>query len=111
FKAKIMSYYEEHGSWAGLNDEIGPAGPSSSGPPDRPTPAPDPRAQTPFALVDADRVVVVTGKRYDFGSVVPEAELAGGEPVIINGSLVGTVLKPALGEKHDAAGTEYLAQT
>jgi len=90
---ELARYYEQTGSWAGVEDDVLPA-----------MPGPGPRrggqgrgamrgpAMAGLALADAGGQIVVPGAGFSRAVQVPPEQLAEGVPVEVNGELVGTVL-------------------
>jgi len=88
FIAVITDYYRTHGNWAGVDIALRDQGllPPLVKPGSVP---PDPQ---PFALVDANRVVIIPGGQYQPGEKIQVGVLAKGIGIEINGLVVGTVL-------------------
>ncbi len=98
FIEDILTYYQEKGSWDDINHEfydlLGPFPPDRSAEgfnegEQRLPPAPP----LPFVLVDEAGYVVKDARFYYVGDQVSPAEVAQGTPVLLNGQLIGTVLK------------------
>ncbi len=88
FVTTVTEYYQANGNWEGVDTALRsqgllppPAQPGSS--------APDPQ---PFALVDQNRVVIISGGEYLPGQKVQKGVLEKGIGIEINGLVVGTVL-------------------
>jgi two-component system sensor histidine kinase BaeS len=89
FVAAVQGYYETNHSWEGIASYLRqqgllppPAQPGSGQ--DSPPPS--------FALVDQNRVVVVSGGPYRLGDRLPDTGLAQGISIRVNSQVVGTVL-------------------
>jgi signal transduction histidine kinase len=107
FQANLIAYYQAHGSWEGVEEYLAQQR-------DEPAPQPTPEpadstgagnAASPpnfrrerhqiFGLVDAQGVVVIPfGPVYQTGTHVTQDVLARGEPVEVDGKVVGTILTP-----------------
>ncbi len=107
FNDAVVSYYQEHGSWAGISidalnirkqfvpaagDNGGPQGGQNTGNPvfvgqERPL---------LFGLADANGVIVIPLlSDFQVGQQVSASVLAKGTPVEVNGQMVGTILTAA----------------
>jgi two-component system sensor histidine kinase BaeS len=82
FLSQLVSYYEAHGSWQGVDQGVRPqGGPGSPG--------------SNFGLADSQgRVVIPMMPGMPLGAVAPPVALRAGEAVKVNGSVVGTILSP-----------------
>lgn len=101
YKTLAVDYYEEHGSWDGVapylfqSREISSTQPAPQPNPGEPgdRPPAQPFRRSLFWLADARGVTLVPLlPNYPVSSVVPANVLAKGEPVEVNGALVGTIL-------------------
>jgi len=88
FIGVVTEYYRENSRWRGVDVALRQQGllPPFAQPGDAP---PDPQ---PFALVDANRVVIIPGGEYLPGEKVKEGTLIKGIGIEIDGVKVGTVL-------------------
>ena len=107
YKASLIAYYQAHGSWEGVQQVLAQ---QRGEPAPRPTPEPadatgaGDAASPPnfrrerhqiFGLVDAQGVVVLPfGPEFQAGTHVTQDVLARGEPVEVDGKVVGTILTP-----------------
>lgn len=91
FRALLVNYYQAVGSWEGIHSYLGPAAHGEAFP--RPV---DRRARREFfGLVDARGVVLIPLlPEYPIGARVAPEVLARGEPVEVDGRVVGTILTP-----------------
>ena len=104
---QAAAYYEQAGSWEGAlvafstdADDHGPRrGPNRMGSNER----------TPLVLLDADGCVVgPTDAVYTAGKCLPAREVAAGEPVVVNGQTVGTVIQTGIMPARDPAEDAFL---
>ncbi len=123
-KSTLVTYYTEHGSWAGASESVyqppnnplpqptgvpgtdlgGNLGPGPQGPPH------DRRAL--FGLVDAGgSIVIPLLPRYPLGTQVPADVVQKGDPVEVDGQVVGTILTADLPPGLTPAETAYLQRT
>ncbi len=123
YLAAVTAYYQEHGSWDGVANELvqeglEPPAPDNANPPGNGVP---PSAQTGrnnpsfpllFALADQNGTVVVRGGPYHGGNIVSADVLKQGTAVVVNGQTVGYVMatgnQPGRG---DPNVNRYLSQT
>jgi len=102
FQANLVAYYQAHGSWEGVQQVLAQ---QRGEPAPQPTPGPGTSSGSPpdfrrerhqiFGLVDAQGVVVLPfGPEFQAGTHVTQAVLARGEPVEVDGKVVGTILTP-----------------
>jgi two-component system sensor histidine kinase BaeS len=99
----FSSYYRDHGSWAGIGHSdflshqdpaAAPAGEADAG---------------PFTLVDAStRQVVLAGRGYHVGAVIPPTAVTGGIPIQEDGQTVGVLLINRPVFRISAPGSAYL---
>ncbi len=108
FQANLIAYYQAHGSWEGVKEYLAQ---QRDEPAPRPTPGPGTSSGSGdaagppnfrrerhqiFGLVDAQGVVVLPfGPVYQTGTHVTQDVLARGEPIEVDGTVVGTILGPA----------------
>lgn len=114
---ELENYYESNGSWEDVDDYVDhlPNGDNNLGTP-RPNPsnngthAPyqhNPHSQ--FGLADAKGVIVMgTYPDYQLGQQLTPAVLAAGEPIEIDGHVVGTILTPKTQPTFNPQETAYL---
>lgn len=88
FISTVTEYYRENGNWRGVDAVLREQGllPPPAKPGETP---PDPQ---PFALVDANRAVIIPGGQYRKGEKVKEGTLVKGIGIEIGGLVMGTVL-------------------
>ena len=84
----LASYYAAHGSWDGVRQFVDDM--SDLHPPPGVTPPAEPDG--PYAAVDADGVVVLPVLGMPAGRKLAADALAGGEPIVVAGKRVGTLL-------------------
>jgi signal transduction histidine kinase len=88
FVAIVTEYYQALGNWEGVDAALRSQG--LLPPPTQPgSSPPDPQ---PFALVDQNRTVIISGGQYLPGQKVQKGVLEKGIGIEINGLVVGTVL-------------------
>lgn len=88
FATYLQDYYREHGSWTGII-----LGPLPLPETDNPGFAPEARfGRGGLTLADADGRVVVAGEGAVVGEQLSAAQLATGEPIVIDGIQVGTLV-------------------
>ncbi|QPC84939.1 HAMP domain-containing protein [Phototrophicus methaneseepsis] len=85
FMENVTHYYEENGTWDGLETWL-------KGEPDSVGPHDYFRSPDQFALVDADGVVVVDHGPFHKGDSLPEDILTEGTPISLDGETIGIVL-------------------
>ncbi len=106
FITAATAYYQAHDSWQGIDAAIGPGPfqpqPGGGGPP--------PMPQPPFALVDMNNIVVLSGGPHRLGERLPPEELEQGTPLLIEGQQRGTILSDA-GPPRNPLEEQYLART
>lgn len=88
FLAIAKSYYQEHGTWQGVDAALRENGllPPATKPGTKP---PDPQ---PFALVDQNREVVIASGDFQLGEKIQKGVLEKGIGIELNGLRVGTIL-------------------
>jgi signal transduction histidine kinase len=99
FSAAVAGYYEQHGSWAGVDTYLRlhppPGSPDSALPP--------PGGAPPFLLVGMDGRALTSGGGYRPGTPVPPNLIAGGSGIMVGGRRVATVVvlayRPILNER------------
>ncbi|MBU1880293.1 MAG: HAMP domain-containing protein, partial [Chloroflexi bacterium] len=135
FVTQATAYYEAQGSWTGVMEHfqrvpqpapqqlprpggVGQPTPQPQQPPPLPggvgQPALQPQAvqaENAFALTAGDGRVVVPAGPYRIGDRVPDGELARGEPVEVDGQVVGTVLTVTPPPQRTPRDQAYLAYT
>lgn len=118
FVAQAAQHYQNTGSWAGLSAATRRTDPAQRTSP----PAPEPAATPPsfafsirrdyfFVLADTDGSVVVSAGNYRVGDRIAANELAQGEPVTVDGKVVGTVLTVTPPPSRDPREEAYLIRT
>lgn len=103
FANQMASYYQFHGSWNGINQYYPMAGPEG------PNHPPDQGMFTPFVLVDQQGNVLIPGRSYHLGQVVPASTRAKGLAIVVNGQTVGTVLADGSPPPLSSTDTQILA--
>jgi signal transduction histidine kinase len=88
FLALAKSYYQEHGTWQGLDEALRENGllPPDAKPGSK---SPDPQ---PFALVDINREVIIPSGDYQAGTKIQKGILEKGIQIELGGLRVGTML-------------------
>lgn len=103
FAAAAAAHYQMRGGWVGVRDVL--RGQPRLVGADRRAPPPN------FALADAQGSVISPSAPYRIGERVPDATLAAGQAVLVDGMRIGTVLdgarKPTLSDRE----TQFLAST
>ncbi len=120
FITDVVEYYQQTGSWQGVDQVIHRQGPSPSsnppgdnGPPPAPVDGPPPPVggpPPPFVLVNQTGHVVIAVRPYRPGDQVESAEIEEGTPVEINGQRIGTVLKIDEGQYRDILAWDYTSR-
>ncbi len=105
FVSAATSYYEAHGNWAGVDEELRTEG--LLPPPAQPGATPPP--PQPFALVSQDRSVIVASGDYQQGMKIQPGVLAQGIGIRVAGAVVGTVLASRQAPARSAIEDRYLA--
>jgi signal transduction histidine kinase len=105
FVATATDYYRLHGHWAGVDTVLRTKGllPPFAQPGSKP---PDPQ---PFALVDQNGEVIISGGEYQPGQKAAKDALAKGINIEIDGKVVGTVLSTGQTPTRSAIENKYLA--
>ena len=106
FVASVTEYYESHGSWEGVEQLFRRQAPSTEPAPVGRRPPPP-----PFILINQQEIIVLADKPDAPGRRVPEAQLARGTALIIDGQRVGTVLPTGEALESDALAERYLTRT
>jgi len=88
--ARWADYYDEHGSWEGVEFLLAPA-PNNGGEPRPPVPQ-SWLARGRSAVVDVDGRVVLAGQGYEVGQIVPREVVRKGMPIEVDGVEVGRLL-------------------
>ncbi len=86
FATAAKAYYEQNNSWNGVETALKQQGAFPQ------PPKPGGNQPPPFALLDANRVVIIPSGPYITGQVVSATTPGQETPIEINGSVVGTVL-------------------
>jgi signal transduction histidine kinase len=96
FMAEVSAYYQNNGSWQGVDayvrQKMRPFPPPPGGETRPNPPPPPPNAPIPFVLVDRQGRVVIQAPGYRLGQSVSRAELERGSPILVEGQVIGTVL-------------------
>lgn len=103
FVAGAGAYYQAHGTWEGVDADLVRRAPLPGAALRQPPPS--------FALLDAQGVVVAAAAPYGVGERVPSDVSAAGEPVLLDGRRVGTVLDAARRPTLSDREAQYLAST
>jgi two-component system sensor histidine kinase BaeS len=101
----VTEYYQNHGNWAGVDAALRSQGllpPFTQ--PGSPPPAPQ-----PFALVDQNRVVIISSGENQVGQRIKTGVLEKGIGIEINGLVVGTVLTTGQVPTRSTIENKYLA--
>jgi signal transduction histidine kinase len=114
FSDALTAYYAANGSWAGVrnylypdpNDHFQTGGPGGPGPYRR-------SWRDLFGLANAEGVVIIPVAFGGpvAGSRVPVSELADGEPIVVGGQTVGTILTAKTPPGRNPEETAYLQRT
>ncbi|HEX6817506.1 MAG TPA: ATP-binding protein [Ktedonobacterales bacterium] len=124
FETAVTGYYQQTGSWTGVNDFIhhpqGPGQGPGQGPNGGQGPPPGQGEQNapngsggpppPFILVNQQNVVVVAGPTHPLGDVISAQDRAHGTPVMVNGQAVGVVLLDGSAQLNPAE-SQFLTST
>jgi signal transduction histidine kinase len=106
FISIATDYYHTHGNWRGVDVVLREQG-LLPPPPVRPgDPQPDPQ---PFALIDQNREVIISGGEYQPGHKVQPNVLDQGAAIEVNGQRVGTVLDTGQPPQRSPIEDKYLA--
>jgi signal transduction histidine kinase len=108
FIAAIGSFYQENGSWNGLERWLRSRAASQRS---IATPGPGLGLRVRFGLAGADGTVILPFGGHLPGERAGADELAGGAPVLVDGRAVGTVITPDLAAFRNVAEQRYLART
>ncbi|MFN8417653.1 MAG: hypothetical protein U0528_00165 [Anaerolineae bacterium] len=121
FVREVTAYYEEHGSWAGLEEWLAAQHPTNyggdyggnTGAPNSGGGGGGYRSDPPqlFALVDANGVCVVGHGPFNNGQQVPAQDLSDGVPIVVDGEKVGTALLAQPPPQLDPREQRYLDST
>lgn len=115
FSERVLAYYQQNGSWEGLNlqtlERFSP-------PSIQPTPQPQPRRETSprpsgylMLLADAEGKVIIPVPPYRQGDLLPEEVLAEGEPLVLDGEVIGTVITMGGPPPYDPRERHYLQRS
>lgn len=114
FTLDVISYYQLHNSWAGLDDFMRQRRPPILLPPSnnrsdqRRPPPPPPDAKPPLLLVDTNRQVILPSRPYRLGDRLPAHLVSQGQPIEVNGQTVGTVINLTEGQSFRPWEREYM---
>ncbi|MBI3242947.1 MAG: HAMP domain-containing protein [Chloroflexi bacterium] len=120
---RLVTYYQANGSWDGVRNYLeaarGEAAPLSTPQPgydSGPEPGPHPGSwrdrRELFGLVDAQRTVIVPlYPEFPTGKQVSDGSLAKGEPVEVDGNVVGTILTASFPPGLNPEEAAYLQRT
>jgi signal transduction histidine kinase len=121
FVANVGLYYQMNGSWDGIlayvnlrnafPQQSGGRGPGPNQPPLGSTGGQNQPASITFLLADASGKVLVPAGQYQTGETVPQAKLAQGTAVDVNGKQVGTVLVLGSAPPLGPLESQYLSRT
>ena len=118
FVAQATQHYQNTGSWAGLTDGGRRSDPAPRPGGTLPNPSTPPssfilslRRDYFFVLADAQGTVVVQAGTYHVGDRVTSDLLAGGEPISVDGKVVGTVMTVSPPPIRDPREETYLTRT
>jgi signal transduction histidine kinase len=124
YKALLIDYYEQHGSWDGIDEYIAqtrnisatnrlePNAPDEEPPEFNRASGPVPNRRSLFGLANADGVVVVSPMpTLPISAHVPSDILAQGEAVEVDGAVVGTILTAPSPPGLTPQETAYLQRT
>lgn len=105
FVATVTDYYQAHHAWAGVDTTLRAKGllPPFAQPGAKP---PDPQ---PFALVNQNGEVIISGGAYQHGQQVSQEVLAKSIQIEVNGKAVGAVLATGQTPTPSAIDEKYLA--
>ncbi len=112
FVDQISGYYEQTGSWNGLDRwlreqaarRLADVTPATA----------DQRRAAPrlrFVLADSAGMVLLPLGRYSLGSSLNQEDIGKGTPITIDGRVVGTVITPDRADFRNVAEDRYLART
>ncbi|RME08611.1 MAG: HAMP domain-containing protein, partial [Anaerolineae bacterium] len=115
FSARVLTYYQEHGSWEGLNlqtlERVAPL-PTPSPPQPQPRREAQPRPSGYLMmLADAEGKVIIPVPPYRQGDYLPEDLLAEGEPLLLDGEQIGTVITLGGPPPYDPRERHYLQRS
>lgn len=104
FVAQLVSYYQQTGSWDGVETHYAVPQPG------------DPHTYlaergAPFALADQAGLILISAGPYRSGQTVEEARLTQGKAVVVEGQTVGTVLTDTQPPRRGEAETRYIERT
>lgn len=103
FATQMATYYQQNGSWSGVQDAYFASQPN----PDQPG-----QQQRPhFILADQNGMVWIGGHLYQPGDIVPQSDLSKGQAIKLNGKLVGTVLPDGTTPPLSQQDQQYLDST
>lgn len=108
---EAAAYYQEHGSWEGVMIAFsdGTDGRRSRRFPDE---RPEGNERTPLVLLDADGCVIgPTDEEYSAGECLPVRIVAGGEAVVVDGQIAGTVIRTGVMPARNPTEEAFLERT
>jgi signal transduction histidine kinase len=105
FVSIATDYYHTHGNWRGVDTALRE---QNLLPPFTPPGSPPPDPQ-PYALIDQNHTVVISGGDYQPGQKIQQDVRDNGSPINVNGVVVGTVLDTGQPPARSAIEDKYLA--
>ncbi|HKD74640.1 MAG TPA: ATP-binding protein [Ktedonobacterales bacterium] len=103
FVTQMSSYYQNHGSWEGIQEYM--SQPQTG--PDSPEHGPPPS----FCLVDQKGMVLLSNHNHQPGQYVPANQRTNALPVKVNGKVVGTVFSDGPPPALSPSDQQFLAST
>ncbi len=112
FTSKVITYYQEHGSWKGIAQNLFPR-PTQPQQPQQPASSNQQPLPTPiiFALADQNGMIIVPAGEYRPKEILSDEILAEGTPLEIDGVVVGTILQTGQTPELSATEERYLERT
>ncbi len=110
FTTKATTYYQEHGSWKGITQNLFPRPTQPQQPNNAQNQQPQP-APVIFALADQRGIIIVPAGEYRPKEKISDAILAEGTPLEIDGVVVGVILKTGQTPELSATEQRYLERT
>jgi signal transduction histidine kinase len=112
FTTKVTAYYQEHGSWKGIVQNLFPRPTQPQQPQQLTAPNQQPQlAPIIFALADQNGMIIVPAGEYRPKEIISDAMLADGTPLEIDGVVVGTILQTGQTPELSATEERYLERT
>ena len=109
FMADATNYYQTNGSWQGIDDVFRQQAQTQQQPPPPPEGQPlPPPPPSRFGLADLQGYVLLPSGPHKVGNRVPPEVLADGEPLEIDGAVVGTILISDVPPPRDPLEEQYL---